>query len=1729
MAKDTKFGLFGGVFTPSILTILGVIMYLRLPWVVGQSGLWGALGIILVAHVVSISTGLSISSIATDKKVGAGGPYYIVSRSLGLPIGGTLGLALFLGLSFSISLYIIGFSESFLGTVGIEATPTAIRVCGTIVLIVLSVISFISTAFAIKTQYLIMVLIGLSLLSIFLGSPEPVAAHVHTTPLDDAPSMATMFGIFFPAVTGFTAGVNMSGDLRDPKGAIPVGTLLAIGTGFAVYVGLAIFLAVRVPPDQLADYDVLLNISLFPPAVVAGVWGATLSSALGSILGAPRILQATASDRITPSVFAKGYGKANEPRNALLLACAIGWAGILIAELDAIAAIVSMVFLTTYGFLNLSCAIESWVSPDFRPSFKIPTLVSVVGAVVCVLLMIQLDMLAMFGATLVMGSLFAFLQRRQLRLESGDAWQGIWSSLVRMGLYRLQGAEQQRNWRPNILTFARPDDPHRSKIRDLGYALVSGNGLVTHFDVVRDSGTVDTALANESQPGAGREIGIFERTIVAEDLFAEVGTVVEHHGFSGLEPNTVLLADSATAEDRNGFRDLLQRVARVDFNFLLYAGGRGRANGNPQRIDIWWRRGAGNLPLCVSLARMLTNASNQRRTQIRFLLVADEGVSADYLRAETRRLLDDRRLVAVVKVVRDAQGDGDFESLVRTESEDAELVVLGLPAPSGASRGGIPRVSQPDLVKEETVVDGLDELERIVPHLHGALLFRASSMFAPILNVGRRVTEIEQTPVDGGVDEEEDDALQLPSLHPPAAEALRVAAIAFAEHGDGVAIDLFEQGLRPLYQRNSALLYSISSLFLRHFGVLSKRLGKANPNQRGNVVNRVQSAFLLDAEKILEEFASSDLHDQRGRLEGRIDAFRTQQVFSPRLTLEVRRDKQDFAPAPGDGPYLRRLKRWHRIKGWLTRSHGYRVRIDALVRHYRARAKEEVLAASLNRFATDSHAFAVQVGKLLNHSKTSLALLGEEHETIEHQQSFIDEQETAAQAEIQRLEQDQSQRMERARRALLMANRELAQAYAHDLERIDLMRFQRLECRPSTSEHRNQEYLDDLPEEFTTIQSLLVERAKLGLTVSTFQHRLATIVHRLRERLAVGLRAGIVSNLRAIHAALELDQVLEHVAEAKEGADLKLNPEPDARFDPKPILDRVIRETGTLTAGLPTTTTTLSDDSIRDLTIGRCEEVESREVSARGVAQLLLETEFIGKLQSDLESIPPIEERAIGIARDVVRLLSFNVAEAADLPPEARAEQLAPVVASARERIAAELATVDAVIPRIDAAVRGHLEEVVTGTDAYELTRSSDNLTKQFRQVEGKKAISGLRGRLDRAVAAFRSGLVYVLYRRSAGVVYARRLEAAAALRGPTVDRLTAFVGQTRPRADVLKKLPFFYRQMFLGQSSITRSFWVERTVEIRNAREAISRHRAGAHGAVFVTGDRLSGKTALLHRIVQQNSPGQGAFWVHPPSGGSTSTELFAEALFSATRREGSIDDALAGLPERSVVVLDDFELWWERQEAGFAVIDVILDLVERHGDRILFIIGVSTTAFALIARLRPLSDKAVAVLRCGAMGAELLKEVVELRHGTAGMAFLLNNRPEQELSQWAMARLYSKYFDYSGGSVGAALRAWIASIREVRDKSIVIEAPEPKHWEVLDELRVEWKALLLELTLHKQMSRERLERVTGLTSATIAADVAALVRTGLVVEDREGILEIDPFVHHPLAERFHRGGLIP
>jgi amino acid transporter len=721
--KSGKFGTFSGVFTPSILTILGVIMYLRLPWIVGQAGFFTSVAIIVVAHIISISTGLSVSSIATDKRVKTGGTYFIISRSLGLPIGGTLGLALFVGLSFSVSLYLIGFAESFLGYFGIVVEPTAIRITGTIILIAVTVVSYISTNLAIKTQYYIMGAIVLSLISIIFGNHDYTPTSPQLSPLSTSAPFIVLFGIFFPAVTGFEAGVSMSGDLNDPKKSIPRGTISAIVLGFIAYIGLAYFFSHYIDPHLLStDPSALLKISLVPEIVVAGIWGATLSSAFGSILGAPRILQATAMDRITPKIFAKGSGELNEPRNALIFAFIIAECGILIGELDAIARIVSMFFITTYGFLNLSAAFESWASSDFYPAFKVPIWVSLIGGTACIIVMIQLDFIAMVGAIIILGSIFIYLERKELKLKSGDTWGGFWEAVVRYGLIKLKNRPREwRNWRPNIILFS-GGQYARPYLIEMAKVLAGKLGMISNFDLIENNSShllftkaEQSISKDENKEEEHSDESVFTRRQECRDIYEGMQVIASIYGFSSIDPNTILMGWGRNTKRPDKFAEILKTFNELDYNslFLYYKDEEGFAK--RKSIDIWWRGAGNNFSLALTLARFITSNDDWRNANIRLLTIKGKFSNARILENEAKTLLKTFRLDADVKIIDNTSEEKINNEIFREESKDADLTIFGIPP-----------------IDENSAGDYIANINSLLNEVGTTLLVNASSYFEEI-------------------------------------------------------------------------------------------------------------------------------------------------------------------------------------------------------------------------------------------------------------------------------------------------------------------------------------------------------------------------------------------------------------------------------------------------------------------------------------------------------------------------------------------------------------------------------------------------------------------------------------------------------------------------------------------------------------------------------------------------------------------------------------------------------------------------------------------------------------------------------------------------------------------------------------------------------------------------------------------------------------------------------------
>ncbi len=683
-ANPSGLGTFGGVYTPSILTILGVIMYLRFGWVVGNVGLVGTLLIVTLATSITFLTALSVCAIATDRIVRVGGAYYMISRSLGIETGGAVGISLYFAQALSVALYTIGFAESVVQAFG-HLNQLYVALATTIFV---AILAMTSAQIAIRAQYVIMAAIVLSLVSLLLGQPlEPTQIELWGAPERLSEPFWNVFAVFFPAVTGIMAGVGMSGDLRNPSRSLPIGTLAAVGTGYLIYMGLPILLAMRADATTLiSDPLIMRRIALWGPAILLGVWGATLSSAIGSILGAPRVLQALARDGVLPRwmrALGTGSGKNDEPRLGTAITLGVAIAAVCLGDLNVIAPILTMFFLTTYLVLNVAAGIEGLLgSPSFRPTFRVHWSLSLLGAAGCLAVMFLINAVATLVAGVIVLGIYLWLERRELAASWGDVRHGIWMELLRTGLFQISATQDAKNWRPHMLVLSGAPTK-RWPLIELANALTHNRGIIT-IATVLPGGSRSVAQQEELEATLHeylerRGVQALVRSLTAPDPFAGAERLVEIYGIGPLVPNTIVLGNSEALQHRDRYCQMLTRLHQAKRNVIILRDNPERGFGQRRRIDVWWGGLHANGGLMVLLAELLQRDIAWRNAQIYLNLVVVDEDAATAARQNVNRVLRQIRLNAIPRVL--VAADRPFADVLQATSQTADFIFMGMATP----------------------------------------------------------------------------------------------------------------------------------------------------------------------------------------------------------------------------------------------------------------------------------------------------------------------------------------------------------------------------------------------------------------------------------------------------------------------------------------------------------------------------------------------------------------------------------------------------------------------------------------------------------------------------------------------------------------------------------------------------------------------------------------------------------------------------------------------------------------------------------------------------------------------------------------------------------------------------------------------------------------------------------------------------------------------------------------
>jgi len=1689
MLQGKKFGTFGGVFTPSILTILGVIMYMRLPWIVGQAGIFLTIGIVLIAHIVSITTGLSVSSIATDKRVKAGGTYFIISRSLGLPIGGTLGIALFFGLSLSVSLYIIGFSESFLGFWGIPVTTDTIRLTGTVAILFVGTLTFISTSMAIKTQYFIMTAIGISLISIIFGKTDFAPTEPLMSPVENMSPLIFLFAIFFPAVTGFEAGVSMSGDLRDPKKSIPIGTISAILVGLIVYIGLTFFFGYRVNSDALINNpNILLDISLFAPLVVAGIWGATLSSAIGSILGAPRILQATSSDRITPKIFAKGYGKTNEPRNALILTFLVAEAGILIGELNLIARIVSMFFITTYGFLNLSSALEIWASTDFRPSFKIPAWISITGSLVCFVLMMELDFLALIGATIIMVAIYLYLKRKELTLESGDTWEGIWSSVLRAGLNRITRiVKQQRNWRPNIILFS-GDGLTRPHLLEFGRWLVHKRGILSNFNLIENK-KAKHLIPNASLPMKNDNDefqGIFMRQIEVSDVYEGMDTIAKVYGFAGLEPNSVMLGWGRNSKQPEKFGQLIYKYTQLDYNIFVLDYDHTHGFGTMRTIDLWWRGGSNNVALGLTLLKFLLASPEWDEARARIFIVSEDSSLNNKIYKNMISLLEEHRLEASLQIINNAIERKAIRDIMMVESMESDLVLLGLPEIDPAS--------------SESLIESTD---LILNHLRTALLIKASSFFKPI-DIG-----IEQK-TRRSMDEEPSDKEQSSELPPVDLPAHDVLAARFNQINTRIS-DIFEtyqkSYLLPVHQAHSSLIENISRLIDRSFEEAEEILAYKEHQRGRKAVSRILSNLLFNIKRLMQQYESetvtelkTTLADGLKHLLNNLDQVR-QEIPQELIIYYDRAGSDGGKKRPS---LLQRLfKRNDQIK--------VKIKLNAIFLYAQKVMERKVIYEHLENFGIGSYQLISELQKLFNSIVDSVIVY--EAELIKgnfNKNIFSGEKQKIQKrhAQVDVIHADNNRKL---MNELTSGLHHIMKSFSMDLNYLRANRLLWKKIKIGRKQPVLRDKILEATDYWQNNQRLINNFFLVDLHLKSIKNRIDTILERMLADLMLSIDTNSIGRME------ELIDTLSGITE-KGQKKLSWSSSADELINPGELFNSLQQDILTALEELPEDIEIMAEESFQKLEQDQFNEVASISVNLRRYTEHLVESEIFEPLQQQINEMSTELQKTNDICQEVVRFVNYNLSVGEETT-ETVPESLTSVIKSGSERLQTRLTFIHEAQNKLRNDFEKRSRLMFEKMNPVLVSRAVGELKRTIRTKESKKYLGRAKYLVEKSKMLLRNILVQLIYQRSEGVLFAKKFGSRKVYQTNTGHILNT-VKHFIPDPSVQSNLPFYYRQLFFGARQLSKEFLIERVFEGEQGSQALHLYRQGFHGALLILGERFAGKSTLSMTIAAKHFDRAKTFHLYPPEGGSIDLQEFKKQLSGAIQAYGNIDDTFNALPQNSVIIIHDMEMWWQRSVNGFKIIDQLTELINKFSSKCFFIINCSPESYRFINRIRPISELFIRALECQPFDAEDIQRAILLRHRSSGLKFRLGNIDEERISNLKMARLFNSYFDISAGNIGFALYYWVSNIQKINQNTLEIRPPVRITEDALQNLQMDWIVWLQQFLLHKKLTPQRLEQISGQTDTVIAEIIHSMKRSGIIVEEHPDILSINPFMQPILVK---------
>ncbi len=1241
-----------------------------------------------------------------------------------------------------------------------------------------------------------------------------------------------------------------------------------------------------------------------------------------------------------------------------------------------------------------------------------------IGFVACFGVMFKLDMIAMLVSIVVILGIHFWLQRKQIELETGNVWQSVWEKVVARGLNKLEAKAQSPNsWNPNIILFSgeSEDRPH---LLELSKTVSGTTGIVTNFSLIR-KGASEARLSKTGQIQKDEtleKLGIFGRKVQVDNIYDGVENVATTFGFSGVDPNTVMMGWPKGNENAAEFAEMTRSLIQLDYNVLYLNFNPETGFGEHRTIDLWWRTtDSNNAEMMLNISRFIVQSPIWSKAVVRILFVHEDESEISFIKSKISKLIEETRINAEIKIINNKKARNPIERIIEIQSGITDLVVIGIPG-----------------IDPDNLSRFVEKTSELIEPLGTTLLVRASDSF----------NELDLTAARDEVSESIHTTTDVNPLPYSKVTAVNELISEFDRHLSLTGRLFSADTLASISVQYARLLNEIRSSF-------ENAAEKMETQGSAETIVPVLQGFLSDVSDSIGNFEKTELGSLRDVLEKGLSAFlKDRRIFRETALRTVKIPIPDDQPKPLFGKSI--SIHWRAIIAYFYES-------KILPNHKRS-----------------LYDFGQETFSLVNSLAESLA--SESRAFVENREN--DEKEGLAEFRTKVLEildelSEEFVLLEKhAKYHFSLVERDVCVELVDQIENAGFSKEiadERKNLRKKDIlglEANVAEYADD----WLRIQSFAHKHAEAELDLAI----VGLSIFRINERIKRRVNNTIISaQKRKIKTLSEANEII-----GNESADSKVTAEYVRKVENiaagvdhvnfRNLFDNEEAAVLSVSSKMPQEIELLSADSVASLAICQNDDAESVTINLAKVLNYIIQSTYLTPLDSAKNTFETghdeVAENIYGCA-NLYAHISGTSGEKRDAAEEH------DIAREIQDRITATREHADGISDNFNLDLTTNLYNTVTQLTTKSLLQSEEAYSK----ISGQPIGIGIRNwyQGQKQAAAERYGSVVNFITRGKQTIDTLRYEISGKQLANVNEQVSDFVASISVKSDVKGELPFYLKRLFADRQ-VGSATKLSKTKDIEKIQKAVDRIERGTSGAIIVLGESLSGKTNYTETLARTMLKGD-RFVISPPSNQDYRISDLDTAFQAAFSDEGTASSILRRVGKRSILIFNDIERWWINSEGGDTVLNHLAGLIDEFGSKHYFLLNGSIHSFNIIRKVTAIERQLLTTLVIPPPTKSELKKVIMDRYKIAGIELLYEGAPLDQARK--VDSLFSEIYSQSNGKIGVALNSWVSNIYRDEDGTLSIRLPEEVEFPNIK--NPYWKLVLYYFLIHKRLSVKHLREL--------------------------------------------------